>query len=91
MIYLSEGVLASSEVRAERGLDPKGTVDLQPTTPNVNIAGGKNEDKKEESQRTDNRGGGTTKKGDVRKTARRAYEPKKKGNQPAANATGDRK
>ena len=48
-------------------------------------------DKKEESQRTDNRGGGTTKKGDVRKTARRAYEPKKKGNQPAANATGDRK
>ena len=90
MIYLSEGVLASSEVRAERGLDPKGTVDLQPTTPNVNVSGGKNVDKKEESQRTENRGGGT-KKGDVRKTARRAYEPKKKGNQPAANATGDRK
>ena len=90
MIYLSEGVLASSEVRAERGLDPKGTVDLQPTTPNVNVSGGKNEDKKEESQRTENRGDGT-KKGDVRKTARRAYEPKKKGNQPAANATGDRK
>ena len=90
MIYLSEGVLASSEVRAERGLDPKGTVDLQPTTPNVNVSGGKNEDKKEESQRTENRGDGT-KKGDVRKTARRAFEPKKKGNQPAANASGDRK
>ena len=54
MIYLSEGVLASSEVRAERGLDPNGTVDLMPTTPNVNIAGGK-QDKKEETRRTDNR------------------------------------
>jgi len=54
MIYLSEGVLASSEVRAERGLDPNGIVDLMPTTPNVNIAGGK-QDKKEETRRTDNR------------------------------------
>jgi len=91
MIYLSEGVLASSEVRAERGLDPNGIVELQETAVNVNLSGGKDEDKKEESQRTENRGEGTTKKGDVRKTARRAYEPKKKGNQPAANATGDRK
>jgi len=91
MIYLSEGVLASSEVRAERGLDPSGIVELQETAVNVNVSGGKDEDKKEESQRTENRGGGTTKKGDVRKTARRAFEPKKKGNQPAANATGDRK
>ena len=55
MIYLSEGVLASSEVRAERGLDPKGTVDLQPTTPDVNISGGMGKDKKEESQRTEQR------------------------------------
>ena len=91
MIYLSEGVLASSEVRAERGLDPNGIVELQETAVNVNLSGGKDEDKKEESQRTENREGGTTKKGDVRKTARRAYEPKKKGNQPAANATGGRK
>ncbi len=43
---------------------------------------GKDEDKKEETRRTENRGG-TTKKGDVRKTARRAYEP-------SANATGRR-
>jgi len=55
MIYLSEGVLASSEVRAERGLDPNGTVDLMPTTPDVNISGGKNQDKQEETRRTDNR------------------------------------
>jgi len=89
MIYLSEGVLASSEVRAERGLDPDGIVEvMEPSVANVNVAGGKNVDKKEESQRADNRG--TTKKGDVRKTARRAYEPKK-GNKPSANATGDRK
>ena len=88
MIYLSEGVLASSEVRAERGLDPNGIVELQETAVNVNVSGGKDEDKREESQRTENRG--TTKKGDVRKTARRAYEPKK-GNKPSANATGDRK
>jgi hypothetical protein len=87
MIYLSEGVLASSEVRAERGLDPDGIVELQETAVNVNVSGGKDEDKREESQRTENRG--TTKKGDVRKTARRAYESK--GNKPAANVSGDRK
>ena len=55
MIYLSEGVLASSEVRAERGLDPEGTVEIQPTEPNVNVSGGKNQDKKEESRRTEQR------------------------------------
>jgi hypothetical protein len=87
MIYLSEGVLASSEVRAERGLDPDGIVELQETAVNVNVSGGKDQDKREESQRTENRG--TTKKGDVRKTARRAYESK--GNKPAANVSGDRK
>ena len=52
MIYLSEGVLASTEVRAERGLDPDGIVEIQPTEPNVNVSGGKNQDKKEESRRT---------------------------------------
>jgi hypothetical protein len=90
MIYLSEGVLAPGEVRAERGLDPEGVVEVQPTAENVNVSGGRDQDKKEESQRTEKRGEGT-KKGDVRKTARKAYEPKKKGNKPAANATGDRK
>ena len=55
MIYLSEGVLASSEVRSERGLDSAGVVAMQPTTPNVNLSGGKNVDKKEESRRTDKR------------------------------------
>ncbi len=88
MIYLAEGVLSPGEVRAERGLDPEGIQELQATAENVNVSGGKDQDKTEESQRTENRGEGT-KKGDVRKTARRAYESK--GNQPAANATGDRK
>ena len=55
MIYMSEGVLASSEVRAERGLDPDGIVEIQPTEPNVNISGGKNQDKKEEGRRTEQR------------------------------------
>ena len=55
MIYLSEGVLASGEVRAERGLDPNGTVEIQPTDPNVNLSGGKNQDKSEESKRTEQR------------------------------------
>ena len=88
MIYLAEGVLSPGEVRAERGLDPEGIEIIQPTAENVNISGGRDQDKKEESKRTEKRGG---KKGDVRKTARRDYEPKKKGNKPAANATGDRK
>jgi hypothetical protein len=55
MIYLSEGVLASGEVRAERGLDPNGTVEIQPTDPNVNLSGGKNQDKSEEGKRTEQR------------------------------------
>ena len=55
MIYLSEGVLASSEVRAERGLDPEGTVEMQSTEPNVNLSGGKNQDKSEEGKRTEQR------------------------------------
>ena len=68
MIYLAEGVLSAEEVRAERGLDPEGIAELMPTAENVNISGGKDQDKKEESKRTE-----------------------KRGNQPAANATGDRK
>jgi hypothetical protein len=83
MIYLAEGVLAPEEVREERGLDPQGVVEMQATEKEVNISGGRDEDKKEETERTENRGG-TTKKGDVRKTARRAFEP-------GANATGRRK
>ena len=68
MIYLAEGVLSPGEVRAERGLDPEGIQEIQDTAENVNVSGGKDQDKTEESQRTENR-----------------------GNQPAANATGDRK
>ena len=68
MIYLAEGVLSPGEVRAERGLDPEGIEELQPTAENVNVSGGRDQDKKEESERTENR-----------------------GNQPAANASGDRK
>ena len=83
MIYLSEGVLSPGEVREERGLDPEGVTELKmetsedvkasplekgPGTKNVNISGGKDADKSEESSRAPNR-----------------------GNQPSANATGDRK
>jgi hypothetical protein len=82
MIYLSEGVLSPGEVREERGLDPEGVEELKMETSedvkvspleedksdkNVNISGGKDQDKKEESTRAQNR-----------------------GNQPSANATGDR-
>ena len=83
MIYLAEGVLAPEEVREERGLDPSGVVEKQDTEKEVNVSGGRDEDKKEETRRTENRGD-TTKKGDVRKTARKAFEP-------SANATGRRK
>jgi len=70
MIYLSEGVLSPGEVRSERGLNPEGVEELQDTAENANISGGKDQDKKEESARTEKRGA---------------------GNQPAANATGDKK
>ena len=56
MIYLSEGVLSPGEVRLERGLNPDGVVEIQDTAENVNVSGGKNTDKKEESKRTENRG-----------------------------------
>ncbi len=69
MIYLSEGVLSPQEVRMERGLNPDGIVEQMETAENANISGGKDQDKKEESKRTENR----------------------TGNEPAANATGDRK
>tara|TARA_A100001391_G_scaffold125413_1_gene85581 strand:- start:11 stop:1315 length:1305 start_codon:yes stop_codon:yes gene_type:complete len=82
MIYLSEGVLSPGEVREERGLNPEGVATLDMETSedikaspieqeqsdkNVNISGGKDQDKREESSRVQNR-----------------------GNQPSANATGDR-
>ena len=58
MIYLSEGVLAPGEVRAERGLNPDGAVEMQETAQNANISGGRDQDKKEESARTENRSAG---------------------------------
>ena len=57
MIYLSEGVLSPGEVRSERGLNPEGAVEMQDTAENANISGGKDEDKKEESARTEKRAG----------------------------------
>jgi len=57
MVYLSEGVLSPSEVRMERGLNPEGIVEQQETAENANISGGKDQDKKEESARTENRDG----------------------------------
>jgi hypothetical protein len=56
MIYLAEGVLAPEEVREERGLYPQGVVEIQAMEKQVNISGGKDEDKKEETERTENRG-----------------------------------
>jgi len=71
MIYLSEGVLSPGEVREERGLNPEGVAELDMETSqdikaspivqeqsdkNVNISGGKNQDKQEESSRAQNRG-----------------------------------
>jgi len=71
MIYLSEGVLSPGEVREERGLDPEGVseldmetsedikaspIDKEQSDKNVNVSGGKDEDKKEESARAQNRG-----------------------------------
>jgi hypothetical protein len=71
MIYLSEGVLSPGEVREERGLNAEGvaTLDMETsedikaspivaeqTDKNVNISGGKDQDKKEESSRAQNRG-----------------------------------
>ena len=47
--------MAPSEVRKERGLDAEGVVEKQPTAAEVNISGGKNQDKQEESQRTEQR------------------------------------
>ena len=58
MIYLSEGVLAPGEVRAERGLNPEGVAEVQETAKNANISGGKDQDKTEESERTENRSAG---------------------------------
>ena len=57
MIYLSEGVLSPQEVRLERGLNPDGIQELQDTAENVNVSGGKDQDKKEESARTEKRAG----------------------------------
>ena len=57
MVYLSEGVLSPGEVRMERGLNPDGVVEQQETEENVNVSGGKDQDKKEESARTENRAG----------------------------------
>ena len=57
MVYLSEGVLSPGEVRMERGLNPDGVTEIQDTEENVNVSGGKNQDKKEESKRTENRAG----------------------------------
>jgi hypothetical protein len=57
MVYLSEGVLSPSEIRRERGLNPEGIVETQDSAKNANISGGKNQDKKEETQRVENREG----------------------------------
>ena len=58
MIYLSEGVLSPGEVRSERGLNPDGVEEVQETAKNANISGGKDQDKQEESARTENRSAG---------------------------------
>ena len=57
MVYLSEGVLSPGEVRMERGLNPDGISEQQETAKNTNLSGGKDQDKQEESARTENRNG----------------------------------
>ena len=57
MVYLSEGVLSPGEVRMERGLNPEGISEQQETAKNANLSGGKDQDKQEESARTENRDG----------------------------------
>jgi hypothetical protein len=79
MVYLAEGVLSPEEVRLERGMNPTGVVEIQNTEENVNVSGGKDEDKKEESKRTENR------------TVKKRERVAKEGNKPAANVSGDRK
>jgi hypothetical protein len=78
MVYLAEGVLSPEEVRLERGMNPTGVVEIQNTEENVNISGGKDEDKKEESKRTENR------------TVKKRERVPKEGNKPSANVKGDR-
>ena len=41
----------------ERGLNPDGTSEMQDTAENANLSGGKDQDKQEESARTENRAG----------------------------------
>ena len=57
MIYLSECVLSPGEVRSERGLNPDGIAEVQDTAKNANVSGGRDQDKTEESARTENRDG----------------------------------
>jgi len=47
--------LTPGEARLERGLDPEGIVQPQPTAENANLSGGKDQDKTEESVRVENR------------------------------------
>jgi hypothetical protein len=78
MIYLSEGVLSPGEVREERGLDPEGVVELDMLKDvAVKQAG--------QSDKNANVSGG--KDTDKKEESARAQN---RGNQPAANATGDR-
>ena len=54
-INLLERQVEADKVRLERGLDPEGVVEQQPTAENANISGGKDQDKSEESERVENR------------------------------------
>ena len=49
--------LKPQEVRMERGLNPDGVVEQQETAKNANISGGRDQDKTEETERTENRAG----------------------------------
>jgi len=79
MIYLSEGVLAPGEVRAERGLDPEGVVPIQPTAENVNISGGEGQVNIEEKKPTEKRGNkpSANVKGTKKKQTKRGPDTKK--------------
>ena len=84
MIYLSEGVLSPGEVREERGLDPEGVVELDMLKDvAVKKAGQPAEGP---SDKNANISGGKNQD----KKEESARKPNR-GNQPSANAIGDRK
>ena len=56
---MAERIVSPGVFTRERDLSflPQGIAEMQETAPKVNLSGGKNQDKQEESARTENRAG----------------------------------